>query len=144
MGTKMVVEIGSSRSVAELLDDDAPDTVGTLKKLLPISDRTIQVRWSGNAWRTEKNHELTSPNHDLENPAGRLSAGDIIYLPGYRLDLLKLGFAYGQAQWLAPFGEISNVSLIGHITEGLDSFVSVCQRIIFDGPLSVKLSILGS
>lgn len=144
MGTKMVVEIGSSRSVAELLDGDAPHTVGTLKKLLPISDRTIQVRWSGNAWRTEKNHELTSPAHDLENPAGRLSAGDIIYLPGYRFNLLKLGFAYGQAQWLAPFGEISNVSLIGHITEGLDSFVSECQRIIFDGPLSVNLSILGS
>ena len=135
-----IVLDGKITCTATLDEDRAPKTVAALWKALPIEDRTIQVRWSGNAWRTEKNHELLPVDHPLENEAGKLEAGDIIYFPAYRAKLVKVGFAYGPAQWLNPFAEIAPVALIGRIDENLEAFAKRSEQIIFEGPLSVQLS----
>lgn len=125
---------------ARLFDDLAPKTTQALWDALPIRDRTIQARWSGDAWRTEGNYPLLPEDAPVENLAGRLSAGDIIYYPGYKSQLLKIAIAYGQSQWLAPFMVPINVALIGKIDTNLDGFVDRCSRIIFEGPLSVEIS----
>ena len=129
---------------AALFEDKAPRTVRALWERLPIRDRTIQARWSGDAWRTEGNYELLSPDAEVENPAGRLAAGDIIYYPGYNSGLLKIAIAYGQAQWLAPFMVPLPVTSLGKIDTNLDAFVERCQRIIFEGPLNVEITRLGA
>lgn len=64
--------------------------------MLPIVDRTTQVRWPGDEWRTEANYALRPKGAPVENVAGQLSAGDIIYFPGS--NNIKFGMAYGQAQ----------------------------------------------
>ena len=125
---------------AVLLEDAAPRTVAALWDRLPIVDRTIQARWSGDAWRTEGNYELLTPDDPVESRADRLSAGDMIYYPGYKSKLLKIAVAYGPAQWLAPFMNPLPVSLIGRIDVNLNAFVERCQRIIFEGPLDVKIT----
>lgn len=125
---------------AQLYEDQAPKTTQSLWDTLPIRDRTIQTRWSGDAWRTEGNYPLLPENAPVENVAERLSAGDIIYYPGYRSQLLKVGIAYGSAQWLAPFMVPIDVALIGKIDTNLDAFVERCSRIIFEGPLSVEMT----
>ncbi|MCA1648274.1 MAG: DUF3830 family protein [Chloroflexi bacterium] len=56
----------------------APRTVQAFWNRLPIKDRTIQARWSGDAWRTDSKCELLSTEDEPENAGGRLSAGDII------------------------------------------------------------------
>lgn len=131
--------VGPVACEAMLFEDLAPRTVAALWDRLPISDRTIQARWSGDAWRTEGNYELLTPDDPVENRADRLSAGDLIYYPGYKSKLLKIAVAYGPAQWLAPFMSPLPVSLIGRIDVNLDAFVQRCQRIIFEGPLDVRI-----
>jgi hypothetical protein len=125
---------------ATLFEKQAPKTVQALWDRLPIVDRTIQARWSGDAWRTERNYELLTRDHTVENEAGRLSAGEVIYYPGYKSGLLKIAIAYGDAQWLAPFMVPLAVSLIGKIDTNLDAFVERCQKIIFEGPLEVEIT----
>jgi hypothetical protein len=132
--------VGDVGAQAVLFDDDAPRTVSALWRLLPLRERTIQARWSGDAWRTEANYELLTRDDPVENPAERLAAGDVIYYPGYKSGLFKVAFAYGPAQWLAPFMVPLSVSRIGRIDTNLDQFVERCQRIIFDGPLEVEIS----
>jgi hypothetical protein len=134
------IRVGDSVSRAELFRDRAPLTAQALLDALPIVDRTIQVRWSGNAWRTEGNYELRPEGSPVENVADRLSAGDIIYFPGWRAHNIKVGIAYGPAQWLNPFMVPVEVCHLGRIVEGLDDFVTVCQRIIFDGPVPVVIA----
>lgn len=134
----LLIKVGDSVSRADLFHDLAPLTTHALLDTLPIVDRTIQVRWSGDAWRTEANYELRPKGSPVENVAGQLSAGDIIYFPGS--DNIKIGMAYGQAQWLAPFMVPVDVCHLGRITEGLDRFVEVCQRIIFEGPVAIEIS----
>jgi hypothetical protein len=142
MSGQLQIKAGDAVSRAELLLDRAPLTAQALLGALPIVDRTIQVRWSGDAWRTEGNYQLRPEGAPVENVAARLQAGDIIYFPGYPSGNIKVGIAYGQAQWLAPFMVPVDVCHLGRITEGLDEFVAVCKRIIFDGPLSVEMSLV--
>jgi len=134
------VKVGDVVAEGRLFEEQAPKTVQALWERLPIRDRTIQARWSGDAWRTEENYELLNKDAPVENPAGRLSAGDIIYYPGYRSGLLKVAIAYGQAQWLAPFMVPLDVTYLGRLDTNVDAFVQRSQRIIFDGPLHVEIS----
>ena len=134
------IRVGDAVAEAQLFDDKAPKTTQALWDRLPIRDRTIQTRWSGDAWRTEGNYELLPESEPIENVAGRLSAGDLIYYPGYRSGLIKVGIAYGNAQWLAPFMVPVDVAHIGRIDTNLDAFVEQCQQIIFQGPLDVEFS----
>ena len=137
------VKLGEVVAEGELFEEQAPRTARALWARLPIRDRTIQARWSGDAWRTEQNYELLDKDAPVENPAGRLSAGDIIYYPGYASGLLKVAVAYGPSQWLAPFMVPLPVTYLGKLDSHLDTFVERCQRIIFDGPLDVEISRAG-
>jgi hypothetical protein len=139
MPKRIRITVDGVEAEAELLEDLAPRAVGALWDRLPIQDRTIQTRWSGDAWRTEGNYELLPPDAPVENVADRLSAGDIIYYPGYRSGLVKVGIAYGDARWLAPFCEQLDVAHIGKVDRNLEGFVQRCGRLIFEGPLDVRL-----
>lgn len=140
MAKRVSIRVDDVWTEASLFEDKAPKTVNALWDALPIFDRTIQTRWSGDAWRTEKNYELQPEDAPVENVAGRLSAGDIIYYPGFRGGNIKVGVAYGKAQWLNPFMEPIDVALIGKIDTNLDAFVERCSRIIFEGPLDVEIT----
>jgi hypothetical protein len=140
MPKRIRIQVDNVVAEATLYDEAAPKTTAAFLEHLPIRDRTIQARWSGDAWRTEGNHELLSEGEPVENIADRLSAGDIAYYPGYRSGLLKICVAYGNAKWLAPFMVPIDITLMGKIDTNLDAFVERCSRIIFEGPLDVEIS----
>jgi hypothetical protein len=132
------VKVDNVVAEGELFEDKAPKTVAALWDTLPIRDRTIQTRWSGDAWRTERNYELQPKGAPVENIADRLGPGDIIYYPG--TTNIKVGIAYGKAKWLNPFMEPIDVAHIGKLDTNVDAFVKRCERIIFEGPLSVEIT----
>jgi hypothetical protein len=130
------IELDGIMTRAVLFDDKAPRTCAKIWELLPIEDRTIQVRWSGAAWRTEKNYSLALG--EIENPVTVLDAGDIIYYDDPRYDLYKIGVAYGRAAWRDFAGDLT-VAHIGRISSNLDAFVRACDRILYDGPKIVRI-----
>jgi hypothetical protein len=140
MAKRIRVRVGDVTAEAALFEDKAPRTVQAFWDRLPMKDRTIQARWSGDAWRTEQNYELLTPDDPIENPIERLGPGDIAYYPGYKSNLFKICFAYGQSQWLAPFMVPITICSIGKIDVNLEAFVERCQRIIFDGPMDVEIT----
>jgi hypothetical protein len=139
VGKRIRIQVDQVVAEAELFEEKAPLTTAALWEALPINDRTIQTRWSGDAWRTEGNYELRPANAPVENIAGRLSPGDIIFYPGHEHDLIKVGIAYGDAQWLAPFMVPIDVAHIGRIDTNLEGFIARCSRLIFEGPLAVRI-----
>ncbi len=136
---RIEIELDGVVAVARLLEDQAPRACQALWDYLPIHDRTIHVGWSGSAWRTEKNYQVYPQNDPRENLVTELKAGDIIYHANFAIPNLKFGFAYGLAKWLAPYGELLPVDLIGKIEENLDPFVAVCEKILFEGPKNVVI-----
>jgi hypothetical protein len=139
MTKRIRITIDGAVAEAELFDTKAPKTVAGLWDALPMNERTIQTRWSGDAWRTQQEHKLTTAADGIENVADKLQPGDIIYFPNYDAERYKVGIAYGQARWLNPFCVLLDVAHIGRIDVGLQEFVAKCERIIFDGPLDVVL-----
>ncbi|HET7264345.1 MAG TPA: DUF3830 family protein [bacterium] len=133
---KITIELGGVRAEGELWDDRAPKTVAALLPHLPISDRTIHVRWSGAAWRTEKNYPLQVG--EIENRATWLERGDIVYYDAPEYDLFKVAFIYGQSQWRDPKGELY-VARIGRVTGNLDAFVQACEQVLLQGPKTVAI-----
>ena len=132
----LTINLGGTTAGAELWDEKAPKTVAALLKHFPITDRTIHVRWSGAAWRTEKNYPLGIGS--IENQATWLEPGDIIYYDGPTVGLYKVAFAYGKSHWLDDKGEVP-VARIGKITENLEAFIKASDEILFHGPKAVAI-----
>ena len=135
----LTVELDGVKAGAELWDDRAPKTVAALLRRLPIDDRTIHVRWSGAAWRTEKNYPLAIG--EVENRATWLEPGDLIYYDDPRYELYKVAFIYGTSQWRDHKGEI-DVARIGRVTDNLDAFVKASERVLFEGPKRITVRLL--
>ena len=129
------IEVGNVRGRIKLLDDLAPKTVQALCEILPIEDRTVPVRWSGNAWRSERDYLDSSL--EIENRPVFLKAGDLAYYPRIR----KICFAYGKAQWRGPDGEIRDLSLVGQVDRGLDEIVAESERAHTGGSVTYRLSL---
>ena len=119
----------------KLLEAEAPRSVRALWSALPITDRAVQVKWSGDAWRTEGDYDIGI--HEVENEGHVLSAGDLIYYPRMK----KIGMAYGRAEWRHPDVSITlRVSVIGRVTANLDALVAASQRVWMDGAQPLRLS----
>jgi hypothetical protein len=61
MPKRIRIRVADVVAEATLFEDRAPRTTAALWAALPIRDRTIQTRWSGEAWRTEGNYEFLPP-----------------------------------------------------------------------------------
>lgn len=136
MAKRIRLTVGGVTAEATLLEDEAPKTVAALWEALPIEDRTIQVRWSGNAWRTDKDYQLVPDNDSVENRAESLSAGDIMFYPR----LGKIGIAYDYAKWLSPKQEARNITLVGRVDTNRDEFIERNSQLIFEGPFDITIS----
>jgi hypothetical protein len=133
---RITIDLAGVAAGGELWDDKAPKTVAALLRHFPITDRTIHVRWSGAAWRTEKNYPLDVG--EIENRATWLEPGDVIYYDDPRYQLYKVAFIYGRSQWRDDKGELY-VARIGKVTENREAFIRACDQILFQGPKEVTI-----
>ena len=133
---EITVDLDGVVAGGELWDERAPKTTRAFLHHLPIADRTIHVRWSGAAWRTEKNYPLNIG--EIENRATWLEPGDIIYYDDPRYQLFKVAFVYGTSQWRDDKGELY-VARIGKVTRNLDGFVRASEEVLFRGPKTVAI-----
>lgn len=134
---RIQIELDGVVAEAELFEDKAPKTCAKLWEALPIVDRALQTRWSGMAWRTEKNYVLKIG--EVENPRGVLAAGDIIYYDDPKNDLFKVGVAYGEALW-RDLHETHPVAYVGRIVSNLDALVKASERCLYEGAKTVRIT----
>lgn len=119
----------------KLLDTAAPRTTEALWAAMPIIDRAVQVKWSGDAWRTEGDYDIGIT--EVENEGHVLSAGDVIYYPRMK----KIGLAYGRAEWRHPDLSFAlHVSVVGKVTAQLEELVAASQRVWLEGAQPFRLS----
>lgn len=117
-----------------LLEAAAPRTTKALWNAMPITDRAVQVKWSGDAWRTDGDHDIGIT--EVENEGHVLAAGDLIYYPRMK----KIGLAYGRAQWRHPDLSLAlHVSVVGKVTAQLEALVAASQRVWLEGARPLRL-----
>jgi hypothetical protein len=98
-------DINGTVYTAELLAEEAPESVAALRDLLPIESELLHVRWSGYAtWVNIDDREL--PELPRENHTVYPSRGDILLYPGYRNDQ-EILVPCGPTCFKSPAGEIA-------------------------------------
>jgi len=135
---ELQLELAGVTGRVALLEDKAPRTVRALWAALPIADRGVQVKWSGDAWRTEGDYDIGVT--EVENEGHVLAPGDLIYYPRMK----KIGLAYGRAEWRHPDLSITlHVSVIGKVTTNLDKLIQASTRVWMEGAQPIRLSRVG-
>jgi hypothetical protein len=90
---------------AELLEDEAPESIEAMRDFLPLESDLMHVRWSGHAtWVNIDEIEL--PEVPRENHTVYPSRGDILLYPGYRNEK-EILVPCGSTCFKSPAGELA-------------------------------------
>ncbi|WP_049998910.1 DUF3830 family protein [Halococcus sediminicola] len=90
---------------AELLEEEAPESVEAMRDFLPLESHLMHVRWSGHAtWVNIDEIEL--PEIPRENHTVYPSYGDILLYPGYRNEK-EILVPCGSTCFKSPAGELA-------------------------------------
>lgn len=114
---------------AILEEEKAPKTCAAFKKMMPLRQKVIHVRWSGEAvWIPYGDTRLEIP---LENSTSHPSRGDVLLYPG-GISEMEIIFAYGSCCFSSKIGQLAGSHFLT-ITEGLDRLPEFGRHVLWDG-----------
>jgi hypothetical protein len=126
-----VIEIVSAgfRFVARLEDDDAPQTVAAFRRILPIDDRIIHCRWSGESnWIPWGDRELgVGPENATSYPA----PGQLLLYPG-GISETELLFPYGHCCFASKAGQLAG-NHFATVVEGREHLRELGRLTLWEG-----------
>jgi hypothetical protein len=134
-------EDGSGSAVADLLEEDAPDTCEALWKMLPLRLSAVHDIWSGHQVLAHLESTVVLPPENVLTYIPM--PGDVFYYyrpPHYfrgapygRSESAELGFVYDRdTRPQGPRGPEA-VNLFAHISSGIDDFARACEEMIYRG-----------
>jgi len=121
---------------ARLEEELAPRTCAALRKLLPLEDKIVQARWSGeSAW---------IPLGDLETGVGPENAnsypgpGELLLYPG-GLSETEILFPYGATCFASKMGQLAG-NHFATIVEGNEGLAELGRLVMWEGAQDVRFA----
>jgi hypothetical protein len=102
---RIQIKVNDEKFTAELLDNQAPESVKAVQDLLPLESELMHVRWSGIATWININ-EIDLPDIPRENHTVYPSRGDLLLYPGYRNEQ-EILLPCGPTCFKSPAGELA-------------------------------------
>jgi hypothetical protein len=124
MPRRFVIEIGGTRVVAELLEQEAPTLSSRMWENLPLDSFSVHAKFAG-----QEMIVMVPFYSETENEILNVKPGDIGYYPGRQ----TICIFYGDT---TPFGY---VSVFARIVERLDDLRTTGDRLLRAGILSARL-----
>jgi hypothetical protein len=135
MTRKLRLTIGGITFIAELLEDDAPETCGAFLNTIPIRGRAIQARWSGEAaWLPLDEWGIEVP---FENHTSHPSRGDLLYYPG-GISEKEMLIPYGSAVFGSRVGQLQG-NHFATIVEGADRLGEMGEKVLWEGAQEIVI-----
>jgi hypothetical protein len=134
-----VLEIvsGDFRFVARLEEEDAPATVASFRRLLPLESRIIHARWSGEAcW---------IPFGDLdvgfgpENATSYPAPGQILFYPG-GVSETEILFPYGSTSFASKAGALAG-NHFATVLEGVERLSELGRKTLWEGAQPIRFEV---
>ena len=128
------ITVGSLRFAAKLEEEAAPRTVAAFRRLLPLGNKLIQARWSGQSgW---------VPLGDLdvglgpENATSYPAAGELLLYPG-GVSETEILFPYGATCFASKAGQLAG-NHFATIVEGRDQLPELGERVLWQGAQDIR------
>ncbi len=136
--TELKVKIGKEELKAVLEEEKAPLTCEFFKKMLPIKNKIIHVRWSGEAvWIPYGDTKTGLPP---ENATTYPKVGEMVLYPG-GVSETEIMLAYGCCHFGSKAGELAGNHFLT-VTEGKEKLMDIGREILYNGAETVEISIL--
>ncbi len=132
----LAIAAGPFEFRARLEEERAPRTCAALRRLLPLEDRLVQARWSGeSAW---------VPLGDLETGVGPENAnsypaaGELLLYPG-GLSETEILFPYGATCFASKMGQLAG-NHFATIVDGNENLPELGRLVLYEGAQPVRFS----
>lgn len=129
--------VGDLTFLAELHDDRAPQTVAVVKKLLPLRDKVIHARWSGEAVWVPFGDGYELDVDGYENATCHPSAGEILIYKGGASEV-EILIPYGNAKFSSKAGDLPG-NHFATIVEGRDQLPAIGQKVLWEGAQDILI-----
>ena len=122
--------------VAAWEEDKAPKTCAAIRKLLPIRDKLVQTRWSGEAaWISIDHLDL---NIEFENHTIYPSRGELLAYPGF-ISGKEILIPYGSTAFASKMGPLAG-NHFATIFAGQEQLEELGRRVSLEGAQDVDLA----
>jgi hypothetical protein len=130
------IEAAGFRFVARFEEQDAPRTVAAFRGILPLEDRIIHCRWSGESnWLPWGDRELgVGPENATSYPA----PGQLLLYPG-GISETELLFPYGHCSFASKAGPLAG-NHFATLVEGHEHLAELGRLTLWEGaqPISFR------
>src|SRR3954469_11524212 len=124
MPKRFVINVGGTRAIAELLEQEAPTISRCIWENLPVDSFGVHAKFAG-----QEMIVMVPFYSEAENEILNVKPGDIGYYPGRQ----TICIFYGDTE---PFG---HVSVFAKVTEGLDVLKTWGAEILQVGSIGVQM-----
>jgi hypothetical protein len=146
--SKVKITLGDVEALAELHEEDAPQTSQWLRALLPVEGQAVHSMENGREVYLVLNSSLPPPD---ENQTIYQTVGDLfVYYkpaifvkpewPRHVRDFLVIGFVYERDSAIRGISGPLATNLVGTITEGLESLAHEAPRMRREGFGRISIS----
>ncbi len=136
--TKVKIRSGEFTFIGQLLEEAAPKTCAAFKKLLPLNNRFIHVRWSGEGlWIPYGDVRL---GLDYENHTSHPAKGEFLLYPG-GISEMEMILSYGRCCFASQYGMLAGNHFLT-IIEGLENLPAFGKKVLWEGAQEIEITLL--
>ena len=122
--------------LAKWEEHKAPESCAAIRKLLPLRDKLVQARWSGEAaWISIDHLEL---NIEFENHTVHPSKGELLVYPGF-ISVKEILIPYGPTAFASTAGFLPG-NHFATIFSGLEQLPELGRRVSLEGAQDAELT----
>jgi len=134
--TKLKIKAGGYEFIGRLEEELAPKTCALFKELLPLENKLIHVRWSGQGmWIPYGDARLEL---DYENNTSFPAKGEFLLYPG-GISEMEIIVAYGKCMFSSQVGQLAGNHFLT-IIEGLENLDKLGEKVLWEGAQGIEIS----
>jgi hypothetical protein len=130
------ITVGDFEFGARLEEEKAPNTVAALRGLLPLENKLVQARWSGEAAWVPLGWELEL-GIGAENATSYPGPGELLLYPG-GLSEVEILFPYGATLFASKMGQLAG-NHFATIEAGRERLPELGNAVLWDGALDLRI-----
>lgn len=123
--------------ILRLEEENAPRTVEVMRTILPLNDKIIHARWSGEAAWIPFGTEYGDLDLAYENATCHPSAGELLLYRGGPSEV-EILVPYGNARFSSKAGDLPG-NHFATVTEGIDKLPELGTRVLWQGAQDVRI-----